>query len=237
MQEDIDIIWHGEAVALEYPIPPGIVGHDPAYKSSIQYDLPAANALLDKFGYKKDSDGWRTLPDGKPLVIHYTARNDSNGQQQSEIWKKTYDSIHIRMEGDSKPFPDILKAEKQCKLQMRTNPWIADFPDGDNFMQLYYSKNIHQTNNGCYTSPEFDKLYEQTQKAARRPRARSAVPQDDAYPRNRYTAAPGLCPLPQHAGTAESNRFQEASNSESGVAVHRYRQEQISRGFTRYAVV
>ncbi|MFC3106839.1 ABC transporter substrate-binding protein [Undibacterium arcticum] len=164
VQEDIDIIWHGEAVALEYPIPPGIVGHDPAYKSSIQYDLPAANALLDKFGYKKDSDGWRTLPDGKPLVIHYTARNDSNGQQQSEIWKKTYDSIHIRMEGDSKPFPDILKAEKQCKLQMRTNPWIADFPDGDNFMQLYYSKNIHQTNNGCYTSPEFDKLYEQTQK-------------------------------------------------------------------------
>src|SRR5437667_3138192 len=164
VQEDIDIIWHGEAVALEYPIPPGIVGHDPSYKSSIQYDLPAANALLDKFGYKKGSDGWRTLPDGQPLVIHYTARNDSNGQQQSEIWKKTYDSIHIRMEGDSKPFPDILKAEKQCKLQMRTNPWIADFPDGDNFMQLYYSKNIHQTNNGCYTSAEFDKLYEQTQK-------------------------------------------------------------------------
>src|SRR5439155_17324420 len=59
VQEDIDIIWHGEAVALEYPIPPGIVGHDPAYKSSIQYDLPTANALLDKFGYKKGSDGCR----------------------------------------------------------------------------------------------------------------------------------------------------------------------------------
>jgi len=67
------------------------------------------------------------------------------------------------MIGDVKPFPEILKAEKQCKLQSRTNPWFADYPDGDNFMQLFYGPNTYATNNGCSIIPEYDKLYEQSQ--------------------------------------------------------------------------
>ncbi|MFC5475269.1 ABC transporter substrate-binding protein [Paraherbaspirillum soli] len=164
VREEIKIVWNDEAVPLEYPIPPGIVGHDPDYKSSIQYEPDAANALLDKFGYKIGSDGYRTLPDGKPLQVRYSARSDSNGQQQSEMWKKTYDSIHIKMVGDLKPFPDLLKAEKECQLQSRTAPWIADYPDGDNFMQLFYGPNTGQNNNGCTKIPEYDKLYAETQK-------------------------------------------------------------------------
>lgn len=163
-QEEIKIVWNGEAIPLEYPIPPGVVGHDPNYKSSIQYDVAAANALLDKFGYKRGADGWRTLPDGKPLTIRYSARAESNGQHMAEVWKKTYDAIGIRMEGDLRPFPDLLKAEKQCQLQSRTSPWIADFPDADNFMQLYYGPNTGQNNNGCAKIPEYDKLYAESQK-------------------------------------------------------------------------
>jgi oligopeptide transport system substrate-binding protein len=164
VQEEIDIVWNGEAVALEYPIPPGVVGHDPNYKSLLQYDPAAANALLDKFGYKKGRDGWRTLPDGKPLQIRFTARADGTGQQHLEIWKKTFDSIGIRMQGERLQFPDILKAEKQCQLQSRICPWIADYPDGDNFMQLFYGPNIGQNNNGCVEIPEYDKLYAESQK-------------------------------------------------------------------------
>jgi oligopeptide transport system substrate-binding protein len=164
VQDEIRIVLNGEAIALEYPIPPGVVGHDPDYKSSIRYNLPAANALLDKFGYKKGKDGWRTLPDGKPLAIRYTARADSMGQQQAEMWKKTYNSIGIRMEDDRRPFPDILKAEKQCQIQTRNSPWIADYPDGDNFMQLFYGPNTGQNNNGCVRIPEYDKLYAESQK-------------------------------------------------------------------------
>jgi ABC-type oligopeptide transport system substrate-binding subunit len=62
------------------------------------------------------------------------------------------------------PFPDLLKAEKQCKLQMRNSPWIADYPDGDNFMQLFYGPNTGQNNNGCAEIPEYDKRYAASQK-------------------------------------------------------------------------
>lgn len=161
-EEEIRVVRNNQAVEAQYPIPPGVVGFDPSYRSSIKYDPAGANALLDKFGYKKGSDGYRTLPDGKPLVVRYASRPDSLGRQQDEMWKKAFDSIGIRMDVQKDKFPELLKLEKQCKLQMRTASWIADYPDGDNFMQLLYGRNIFQSNNACAKIPEYDKLYEQS---------------------------------------------------------------------------
>jgi ABC-type oligopeptide transport system substrate-binding subunit len=42
--------------------------------------------------------------------------------------------------------------------------WTADYPDGENFMQLLYGPNTGQTNNGCYQSAAFDKLYDAAKK-------------------------------------------------------------------------
>jgi ABC-type transport system substrate-binding protein len=162
VEEEIRVIRNGQAVEAQFPIPPGVVGHDPNYRSSIKYDPAGANALLDKFGYKKGADGWRTLPDGKPLVIRYASRPDSLWRQMDELWKKTFDAIGIKMEVQKDKFAELLKLEKECKLMMRTAAWIADYPDADNFMQLLYGKNIHQSNNACAVIPEYDRLYEQS---------------------------------------------------------------------------
>jgi ABC-type transport system substrate-binding protein len=162
VDEEIRIVRNGQAIEAQFPIPPGVVGNDPNYRSSVKHDPAAANALLDRFGYKKGPDGWRTLPDGKPLVLRYASRPDSLGRQQDEMWKKALDSISVRMEVQKDKFTELLKMEKLCKLQMRSAAWIADYPDGDNFMQLLYSKNIYQSNNACATIPEYDRLYEQS---------------------------------------------------------------------------
>lgn len=161
-EEEIRVVHNGQAEQIQYPVPPGVVGHLPGYRSVNQTDVKLANALLDKFGYKVGADGWRSLPDGKPLSIRYTTRPDTLGRHQEEMWKKTFDKVRIRMESDKKKFPEILKAEHVCQLQMRTNRWIADYPDGDNFMSLFYSKNIGQSNNSCADIPDFDRLYEKS---------------------------------------------------------------------------
>ncbi len=162
--DEIRVIRNGQAIEARYPIPPGVVGHDPAWKSGIAYDPAGANALLDRFGYKRGADGWRTLPDGKPLVVRLSSRPDTLGRQQDELWKKSLDAIGVRMDVHKDKFPELIKAEKQCKLQMRVASWIADYPDGDNFMQLLYGPNTNQSNNACARIPEFDKLYARTQK-------------------------------------------------------------------------
>jgi ABC-type transport system substrate-binding protein len=65
--EEIRILWNGQAVPATQPIPPGVTGHDPKLNGHVQYNLSGAKGLLDKFGYvDRDGDGWRDLPDGKP---------------------------------------------------------------------------------------------------------------------------------------------------------------------------
>lgn len=160
----INILQKGDAQRLQAPIPNGVVGYDPNYKSSIPYSVKAANLLLDRYHYKVGADGWRTLPNGKPLQINMTiSGNSARSQQQAEFWKKTLDSIKIKMSTQSLPFAEALKLEKQCKTMFKSSAWIADYPDADNFMQLFYGKNINVTNNACVKIPEYDRLYEQTQ--------------------------------------------------------------------------
>ena len=68
VEDQIRIIRKGQAVRAHFPIPPGIAGHDPQYRSYIPYAPQVANALLDRFGYKRGADGYRTLPDGDCLL-------------------------------------------------------------------------------------------------------------------------------------------------------------------------
>lgn len=163
-EEEVRVVHNGQAEVVHYPVPPGVVGYLPDYRRTDRTDVRLANALLDRYGYKVGADGWRQYPDGKRLSIRYTSRPDTLGRHHEEIWKKTLDSIKIRMDGDKKKFPEILKAEKSCQIQIRTNRWIADFPDGENFFQLFYSKNIGQSNNSCTDIPEYDALYEKASK-------------------------------------------------------------------------
>jgi oligopeptide transport system substrate-binding protein len=164
IDEEINIVWNGQAQRTDYPVPPGVVGHDPAYRSVNQYDPALANRLLDRFGYKKGKDGWRTLPDGKPLVIRYTSRNEASGVLLAEVWRKTYNALSIKMENERMIFSDLLQAEKLCKVQSRNYQWMADYPDGDNFMMLHYGPNTNQNNAACLADPEIDQLYAATQK-------------------------------------------------------------------------
>ena len=165
VDNQIKILQKGDAQRLNFPVPYGVVGHDPQYKTSIPYSVKAANLLLDRYHYKVGADGWRTLPNGQPLVIEMTtAGNSTRSQQGAEFWKKALDNIKIKMVTKSMPFAEAIKAEKQCKTMFKGSAWVADYPDADNFMQLFYGKNIHATNNGCMQIPEYDRLYEQTQR-------------------------------------------------------------------------
>jgi ABC-type transport system substrate-binding protein len=141
-------------------VPFGVVGFDPRYRSINQYDPGLANKLLDHFGYKRGADGFRTLPDGKPLVIRQATGTAAIDREYNELWKKSMDAIGIRMEFAPGKFADNLKATKACHLMMWSAAWHADYPDGDNFMQLLYGPNTGQSNNGCYESKAFDALYD-----------------------------------------------------------------------------
>src|SRR6202030_4809518 len=94
--EEIRIIRQGQGMLATQPIPPDVVGHVPGLKPQTPYDTALARALLDRFGYKdRDGDGYRELPDGKPLTIEHWSRPTSAERQTDELWKKNMDAIGI----------------------------------------------------------------------------------------------------------------------------------------------
>ena len=160
--QEIVVIDKNQAVQAQMPIAYGVVGFDPSYRSINQYDPLLANKLLDHFGYRRGPDGFRTLPDGKPLVIRQASGTAAIDREYNELWKKSMDAIGIRMEFQPGKFADELKATKSCQLMMWSAAWTADYPDGDNFMQLLYGPNTGESNNGCYESKAYDALYERS---------------------------------------------------------------------------
>jgi ABC-type transport system substrate-binding protein len=161
-EEMIRVIHKGQAVRNPYPIPEGVAGYDQGYRSLLNYDPRLANQLLDEMGYRKGALGYRTHPDGSPLVVRYTTSQSSQDRELDEMMKKSLDRIGIHFESEKLKFPEILRAERQCRIQFRLSAWIADYPDGDNFMQLWYGPHTHENNAACFQDSAWDALYEKT---------------------------------------------------------------------------
>ena len=165
--EDINIIRNGGAIKAESPVPPGVQGYDPTFKTAqMTYDPPRARALLDMYGYTdRDGDGYRESPDGKPLVIELASEPDSTSKQFQELWKKNFDAIGIRLTFNVAKWPDLNKQAKLGKLQMWQLAWGADYPDAENFLQNLYGPNTESgTNYAHFKNAQFDALYDRARK-------------------------------------------------------------------------
>jgi len=159
--EAIRVLLKGRAVPAYGPVPPDIAGYDPQLKTDAQlYDPAFARALLDRFGYKdRDGDGYREMPDGKPLTIERWSTPNSASRQADELWKKNMDAIGIRLSIKKDRVPELRKMARQGKIPMRSDGWNADYPDAENFMQLLYGPSGPE-NNARFNLPEFNELYE-----------------------------------------------------------------------------
>ncbi|OWY39486.1 ABC transporter substrate-binding protein [Xenophilus sp. AP218F] len=161
MGETIRDIRRGQAVPVQYLVPPNVAGHNPDFRGAFPYNPPLANALLDQAGYRRGADGYRVQPDGKPLVVDFVSGPSAIDKQWNEYWQKAFDGIHVQVNFRTMQWNEQVKAQRDCKYGMVGGAWSADYPDGDNFMQLLYGPNAGGNNAACYQSARFDKLYDQ----------------------------------------------------------------------------
>ena len=160
--EDINLLKKGLAIAAQTPLPPNVLGYDPAYRAPLHYDPALANALLDRFGYKvRDADGMRRAPDGKPLTLVMHSEASTTGRLRDEMWRKGLNAVGLRVVFKSDKKSEIIKASRLGAVQMFETNWIADFPDGDNFYQLLYGPNSGRANYARFNLPAYNALYEQ----------------------------------------------------------------------------
>ncbi|MEN3275174.1 MAG: peptide/nickel transport system substrate-binding protein [Massilia sp.] len=159
--EDIALLKRGFAIKAESPLPPNVLGYDPAYRSPVPYDPALANALLDRHGYdQRDEEGFRRAPDGKPLTLVMHSEATVGGRLRDELWRKCLNAIGLRVVFRSDKKTEIIKASRLGKVSMFESNWIADFPDGDNFYQLLYGPNAGRANYARFNLPAYNERYE-----------------------------------------------------------------------------
>ena len=148
-------------------MPPSVTGHDPAFVSpTLEYNPAKAKALLDMFGFiDRDGDGYRENPDGTPLVIDHASSPTLRERQRNELWKKSMDDIGVRMVFETvEKVPQLRKQAQLGRIQSWSYGWIADYPDGENFLQLLWKGSIGQTNYANFDLAEYNELYEKVKR-------------------------------------------------------------------------
>jgi ABC-type transport system substrate-binding protein len=168
--EDIRVLERGLALPAQSPLPPNVIGYDPAYRSDTGYDPQLARALLDRFGYRDlDHDGYRETPDGKPLTLVMHTQASTTGRLRDELWRRSLDAIGIRVVFKSDKYTEIIKESRLGKVQMFETDWIADIPDAEDFFQLLYGPNRGGVNYARFNLPEYNRLFEQSRQLADSP--------------------------------------------------------------------
>ncbi len=160
---DIRVNRRGQAIAAQAVLPPGAVGYDATLKSPLaDYDPARAKALLDTYGYvDRDGDGWRELPDGRPLKLMMASRSDQLSRQLDEVWKKSMDEVGLRIDFKKGKFQELIRDSRAGKLMMFHTGWAGPMPDGEYFMGILYGPNAGQSNQSRFDLPAFNRLFAQ----------------------------------------------------------------------------
>lgn len=152
-----EVIYNNRYTPANSPIPPGVAGHtDKPY--SYRYDLGRARQLLAEAGYPDGKDD-----KGRPLrlTMIMPGAGSTDARQQAEFYTDHLRAIGVELVVQQLSFAEYLRREHDGLTQVFWAGWVIDYPDAQNFLQLFYSPNkcpgVNATN---YENPSFDKLYE-----------------------------------------------------------------------------
>jgi len=162
----IKVVLADQAIPANQFIPPGVGGHDPESPAKSIYDPATAKALLDRFGYtKRDTDGFRQVPDGSRLTIVLSLRTGGITRELQTLFKKNMDAIGLRTDFNVMPFQDMIKDLEKGKFQMYSGGFGGS-PSGYNEHSQLHSKQPQRVNVVQFANADYDRAAEAFLKSA-----------------------------------------------------------------------
>ena len=160
--EQVRTVIRGSGMPAQGMVPPNCYGHDPTLKSELGTPSHArARALLDLHGYAdRNGDGWRELPDGRPLLLRMAFPPDQRSRALSELWFKHLKAVGLRVQFEFAPFGELIRRSLAGQVMIWSFIWQAPNPDGDFYLGLTYGPNAGQSSDSRFKLPAYDALYE-----------------------------------------------------------------------------
>jgi peptide/nickel transport system substrate-binding protein len=130
-------------------IPPGLPGFDSSALQFYSYQPEKARQLLKEANYTSSSASIRllTTPSYLDLCVFI---------------QKQLQEIGLKVSIETSPGPTLRQLINKSEAPFFRGSWIADYPDAENYLALFYSKNFTPAgpNFTHYANPTFDQLYE-----------------------------------------------------------------------------
>lgn len=134
-------------------IPKGVPCFDAVAVKGYTYDVAKAKQLLIEAGY----------PNGKGIGEIKVFSNPTYNDLITNIANELA-NIGISCKIENTPATFLREAMRKNEVEFFRASWIGDYPDGENYLALFYSKNGAPPNYTFYKNPEYDKLYEAAMK-------------------------------------------------------------------------
>jgi len=171
--EHIAIFLNGRGTAAQGPLPPSIFGHLEGEAGINPYifnweehgpkrrPLNEAKALMVEAGYPHGRDP----KTGHALILHYDVASTGGPEEKAALnWmRKQFAKLGIALDVRATHFNRFQEKVKTGSAQIFTWGWIADYPDPENFLFLFYGPNARYPYGGenvsNYHNEAYDRLF------------------------------------------------------------------------------
>ncbi len=149
--------YNGRIARSDGPVPPGVEGRLET-PFAYAYDLEKAKKLMVEAGYPNGIDP----KTGRRLVLTLTiGRPNQESREAGELIAAFYERIGIKLELAFLTWNAFLKAVNEGRTQMFRLGWVGDYPDAQNFLQLFHSRNVNPgPNHAGYRNDAYDAEYD-----------------------------------------------------------------------------
>jgi len=134
-------------------IPQGMPGFDSTAVKGYHYNPEKAADLLAEAGF----------PNGKGMP-QVTLSTSTTYKDLIEFIQGELAAIGVKVKVDVSPNASLRDLMSKNEVNFFRGSWIADYPDGENYLAMFYSKNKvpNGPNYTAYYNDDFDKLFEQS---------------------------------------------------------------------------
>ncbi len=154
----IDTWLEGEGWPAENGFVPKMPNYDNSAVTGHNYNVQKAKALMNAAGHSNGANF--------PTLDFYVNSKQGSGVHKMclAIQKQLKDNININLNINLCSLDERKKAIASGEAKIWRAGWVADYPDPENFLALFYGgnmgENLYQVNPFHFRSPKFDELFE-----------------------------------------------------------------------------
>jgi peptide/nickel transport system substrate-binding protein len=130
-------------------VPAGLPSYNDSIVKGYYYNPTLARRLLEEAGY----------PGGKGLPV-IKLHTISNYAEMGNFIARQLEDLGIRVQVEVVQKSFLLELTSNSRSLFFRGSWIADYPDAENYLSVFYSKNPAPPNYTRYKNPAFDQLFE-----------------------------------------------------------------------------